>query len=115
LVSEEINSLEDIKEAQRLFKEARQKAHRANEPTLVEKIKGVEETISRSIRRVSMPGNILNDMLDRVDDIPPEVLMRLMSSFPDGPPKDLSKLSKQDIKDFEKLMELMGGLPDEFF
>jgi hypothetical protein len=37
-----------------------------------------------------------------------------MEKFPNGPPtpKDMKRLSKQDLAD---LMELMGGLPDEFF
>ncbi len=94
----------DVKEAQRLFKEARQRANKANEPALVEKIKETEENISHSSKRS-----------DFLDDVPVDVLMRLMARFPDGPPKSLDKLSKQDMKDFEALMELMGGLPDEIF
>ncbi|KAF0248749.1 MAG: hypothetical protein FD167_1851, partial [bacterium] len=97
----------DVKEAQRLFKEARQKAHKANEPAVVEKIKEIEETISRSGKK--------SFFLDDMSDVPVDVLMRLMARFPDGPPKNLNKLSRQDMKDFEELMELMGGLPDEIF
>lgn len=98
------NIKQNAKEAQRFFKEAKQKAIKANETKVVERIKTFEELLNEQTMRRSL-----------FDDVPEQLLERLMSRFPNGPPKNLSKLSLQDREDIMRFMELMGELPDEIF